>query len=201
MNIQAFTVDDLHEIVDALSTAVDAKDPYTHGHSERVAHLAMAIAKTMGLTSDQQSILHIGAHLHDVGKIGIPDAVLRKPGRLTDEEYAIIKTHSMIGYTIVRKVRILHPIAAIVRSHHERMDGKGYPDGLRGEEIPIEARIVAVADSYDAMTSQRPYRICISSVEAVNEVKRCSGTQFDATVVEALAQLLSIGQLAIEKSA
>lgn len=201
MNIQAFTVEDLHEFVDALSTAVDAKDPYTHGHSERVAHLAIAIASTMGLTCEQQSNLHIGAHLHDVGKIGVPDAVLRKPGRLTDEEYAAIKMHSIIGYNIVRKVRILHPVAAIVRSHHERMDGRGYPDGLQGEEIPIEARIVAVADSYDAMTSQRLYKVCVSSAEAVNEVKRCAGTQFDADVVEALVQLFARGALKIEQSA
>jgi len=201
MTIQSFTVDDLHEIVDALSTAVDAKDPYTYGHSERVAHLALAIASAMGLNPDQQSLLHIGAHLHDVGKIGIPDAVLRKPGRLTDEEYTTITTHSVIGYNIVRKVRILHPIAAIVRSHHERIDGKGYPDGLRGEEIPLEARIVAVADSYDAMTSQRLYRVCVSSAEAVNEVKRCSGTQFDGAVVDALVQLFVSGALDIERSA
>jgi putative nucleotidyltransferase with HDIG domain len=201
MNIQAFTVDDLHEIVDALSTAVDAKDPYTHGHSERVAHLAIAIARTMGMTREQQSILHIGAHLHDVGKIGVPDAVLCKPGRLTDEEYAAIKMHSMIGYNIVRKVRILHPVAAIVRSHHERMDGRGYPDGLQGEGIPMEARIVAVADSYDAMTSQRLYKVCVSPAEAVNEVKRCAGTQFDAGVVEALIQLFASGALTIEQSA
>lgn len=201
MNIQAFTVDDLHEIVDALSTAVDAKDPYTHGHSERVAHLAIAIARTMGMTREQQSILHIGAHLHDVGKIGVPDAVLCKPGRLTDEEYAAIKMHSMIGYNIVRKVRILHPVAAIVRSHHERMDGRGYPDGLQGDEIPMEARIVAVADSYDAMTSQRLYKVCVSPAEAVNEVKRCAGTQFDADVVEAFIQLFARGALTIEQSA
>ncbi|WP_312516622.1 HD-GYP domain-containing protein [Anaerospora sp.] len=201
MNIQAFTVDDLHEIVDALSTAVDAKDPYTHGHSERVAHLAIAIARTMGMTREQQSILHIGAHLHDVGKIGVPDAVLCKPGRLTDEEYAAIKMHSMIGYNIVRKVRILHPVATIVRSHHERMDGRGYPDGLQGEEIPMEARIVAVADSYDAMTSQRLYKVCVSPAEAVNEVKRCAGTQFDADVVEAFNQLFASGALTIEQSA
>lgn len=201
MTIQSFTVDDLHEIVDALSTAVDAKDPYTHGHSERVAHLALSIATAMRLTPDRQSILHIGAHLHDVGKIGVPDAVLCKPGRLTEEEYAAIKTHSVTGYNIVRKVRILHPVAAIVRSHHERIDGRGYPDGLRGEEIPLEARIVAVADSYDAMTSQRLYRVRVSSAEAVNEMKRCAGTQFDAAVVDVLVQLFVSGALDIEQSA
>jgi len=107
----------------------------------------------------------------------------------------------MIGYNIVRKVRILHPVAAIVRSHHERMDGRGYPDGLQGEEIPMEARIVAVADSYDAMTSQRLYKVCVSPAEAVNEVKRCAGTQFDADVVEAFNQLFASGALTIEQSA
>lgn len=199
--INLFTSDDLHDIVDALAAAVDAKDPYTYGHSARVAEISLAIAQAMGLTKDEQYKVHIGAHLHDVGKIGIPDAVLTKPGRLTEEEFELIRQHSAIGYTIVKKVKILEPIADIVRHHHERIDGRGYPDALKGEEISLGARIVAVADAFDAMTSKRTYRIRVSYEEAITELERCAGAQFDPRVVSAFATIIRSGAFRLSLSA
>lgn len=190
MSIPCFTIDDLHEVVDALAAAVDAKDSYTCGHSERVAEISQAIAAELGLDEQEQYFIHIGAHLHDVGKIGIPDAVITKPGRLSTDEYAMIKLHPEIGYHIVSKVKILQEASLIVRHHHERMDGQGYPEGLKGEAIPLGARIVAVADSFDAMTSKRLYRSSVSVEEALRELRRCSGTQFDPAAVQAFARVI-----------
>jgi putative nucleotidyltransferase with HDIG domain len=175
---------DLHEIVDAFSTTLDAKSTYTCGHSERVAEIALAIAKVLGLTESEQMRIHIGAHLHDIGKIGIPDSILNKPGKLTDIEYETMKTHPTIGYHIVSKIRVLKPMADIVWHHHERMDGKGYPDGLKGDKISLASRIVAIADTFDAMTSQRAYREKLSMDEAIAELKRHRGTQFDAAIID-----------------
>jgi len=175
---------DLHEIVDAFSTTLDAKSAYTCGHSERVAEISLAIAKVLALPESEQMRIHIGAHLHDIGKIGIPDCILNKPGKLSDIEYETMKTHPMIGYHIVSKIRVLKPMVDIVRHHHERMDGKGYPDGLKGDEISLASRIIAIADTFDAMTSQRAYRKKLSVAEAIEELQRHRGTQFDAALVD-----------------
>nr|WP_038667239.1 HD-GYP domain-containing protein [Pelosinus sp. UFO1] len=189
-NLQTLvTTDDLHDIVDALSTALEAKSSYTCGHSERVAELSLLIAQAMGLPLAEQERIHIGAHLHDIGKIGIPDAILNKPGRLTEVEFDTIRQHPEIGGTIVGKIKVFASVADIVRHHHERFDGKGYPDGLGGEQISLGARIVAVADSFDAMTTLRTYRQVFSVQEAIEETKRCRGSQFDPAVVDVLVAL------------
>lgn len=183
------TLEDLHDIVDALSTALDAKNSCMCGHSERVAELSLLIAKTMCLPLAEQERIHIGAHLHDIGKIGIPDAILNKPGKLTEEEFAIIRQHPEIGSTIVGKIKVFRSVADIVRHHHERFDGRGYPDGLQGNAISLGARIVAVADSFDAMTTARSYRTALSIDEAVEETGRCKGGQFDPVIVDVLKAL------------
>jgi putative nucleotidyltransferase with HDIG domain len=187
--VDLVTLDDLHDIVDALSTALDAKNSNMCGHSERVAELSLLIAKTMGLSFAEQQRIHIGAHLHDIGKIGIPDAILNKPGKLTDDEFNTIRQHPEIGGTIVGKIKVFHSVADIVRHHHERFDGKGYPDGLCGEEISLGARIVAVADSFDAMTTMRTYRLAFSVSQAIEEAERCKGSQFDPGIVDILKAL------------
>lgn len=188
---QFVTAEDLHDLVDALSTALDAKSSHTCGHSERVASLSLQLAQRIGLSSMEQERIHIGAHLHDIGKIGIPDAILNKPHKLTQDEFALMKQHPEIGSRIVGKVRVLEPVADIVRHHHERFDGRGYPDGLQGKVISIGARIVAVADSFDAMMSARPYRLARGLEEVLKEMQRCRGSQFDPDIVDALVLLVT----------
>lgn len=182
---------DLHDLVDALSTALDAKNTHMCGHSERVAKLSLLMAKKMGLPLVEQEKIHIGAHLHDIGKIGIPDVILNKPGKLTEREFAIIRQHPEIGGNIVGKVKAFSAVADIVRHHHERFDGKGYPDRLCGMEISLGARIVAVADSFDAMITMRSYRLSKTIYEAMVEIERCQGSQFDPDVVEVLKNVVS----------
>ncbi|MBI4475916.1 MAG: HD domain-containing protein [Acidobacteria bacterium] len=174
----------------ALATALDARDPYTAGHSERVSALSVSIGRHMNLSSEELEVLRLGALLHDIGKIGISDAVLRKAGPLTAEEFEIIKLHPTLGARILKSVRFLQPHLSIVELHHERPDGKGYPHGLRGEEVPLGARIVHVADAYDAITSARAYRPGRASSDAVAEIWRYRGTEFDAEVAEALVAVL-----------
>jgi HD-GYP domain-containing protein (c-di-GMP phosphodiesterase class II) len=174
----------------ALALALDARDPYTAGHSERVGAVSVAVGRQMALPDDQIEILRLGALLHDIGKIGISDNVLRKPGALTPEEFELIKTHPGVGARILRSVPFLAPQLPIVELHHERPDGQGYPHRLRGDEIPLLARIVHVADAFDAITSARAYRPARGAAEALRELWRCAGTQFDAEVVQALASAL-----------
>ncbi len=168
----------------SLVSTIEAKDPYTKLHSHRVTQWSIEIAKTMKLPQGDIDIIKSAGILHDIGKIGIPDSVLMKPGKLTDEEYQIIKTHPTIGENIVMPLNLLPQERALIRNHHERWDGNGYPDGLKGEENPLVARILAVADSYDAMTSERVYREAKKEKVALSEIKRCSGSQFDPDVVE-----------------
>lgn len=194
--ISHFSIADLHQIVDALTTALDAKNDYTCGHSCRVADLCQALAQQLRLSAAEQQAIGIAAHLHDIGKIGIPDSVLLKPGRLTSEEFSIIKTHPVIGFSIVNKVSFLAEVAQIILYHHERIDGQGYPEGLTGDAIPLGARIIAVCDSFDAMTSSRSYRNCISGEQALAELWHCAGTQFDPTIVSAFNQMLNTSSLA-----
>jgi putative nucleotidyltransferase with HDIG domain len=174
----------------ALATALDARDPYTAGHSERVGVLSVAISRSLGLPPEEIEVIRLGALLHDIGKIGVPDDVLRKPGALTEAEFACIKTHPVLGARILRSVPFLAPHIPIVELHHERPDGQGYPNGLRGDDIPLAARIVHVADAYDAITSARAYRAARPADEALKELWRCAGTGFHAEIVGALATAL-----------
>jgi putative nucleotidyltransferase with HDIG domain len=174
----------------ALAVALDARDPYTAGHSERVSVVSVAIGRALGLPEADVEVLRLGALMHDIGKIGVPDEILRKPGGLTDAEYDAIKQHPTLGARILRSVPFLAPHLPIVELHHERPDGRGYPHGLRGDDIPLAARIVHVADAYDAMTSARAYRGAMPSVDALRELWRCAGTEFHADIVGALATAL-----------
>jgi putative nucleotidyltransferase with HDIG domain len=171
----------------ALAAALDARDPYTAGHSERVSVLSVAIARTLSLSSEAVDVIRLGALLHDIGKIGIPDSVLLKAGPLSAAEFDVIKQHPVVGARILRTVPFLIPHIPIVELHHERPDGRGYPHGLRGDDIPMAARIVHVADAYDAITTKRAYRAARPPSDALRELRRCCGTEFHAEVVEALA--------------
>jgi putative nucleotidyltransferase with HDIG domain len=196
--------DQFHKTVSVLAQAVELRDDYTGNHTQRVTRYAIMLGEKLALTDDQMELIKIGGPLHDVGKIGIDDAILRKPGRLTGEEYAIMQTHTTKGAEILSSIPEMEPIIPIVRSHHERWDGTGYPDRLAGEEIPLLARIVAVADAFDAMTSNRPYHENKKGKPpawAFGEVERQLGRQFDPTVgasfisireeiVRAMAELL-----------
>jgi len=174
----------------ALATALDARDPYTAGHSDRVSVLSVAIGRELHLSDEQIEILRLGALLHDIGKIGVPDAILMKAGPLTDEERARIQLHPGLGARILKSVPFLAPHIPIVELHHERPDGRGYPHGLRGDDIPMAARIVHVADAYDAITSARAYRVARPSGDAMQELWRCAGTEYHADIVGALATAL-----------
>lgn len=165
---------------------VEARDPYTGSHTARVARYARAIATVLGWNEDQLATLELGAQLHDVGKIGIADEILRKPGPLTREEYREMQTHVAIGLRILGGVRVLGSIMPFVAYHHERIDGKGYPFGLAGPAIPLEGRLLAVADAFDAITSERPYRAARSLSVGLAELDAHRGTQFDPEMVEAL---------------
>ena len=176
--------------VRALAAALDARDPYTAGHSERVSIFAVAMGEELKLDFDAKETLRLGALLHDIGKIGVPDEVLRKSGALTAAEFETIKTHPSAGARILRSIPFLAPHIPIVELHHERPDGLGYPYGLRGDDIPLAARIVHVADAFDAMTSARAYRSGRMPVEAIAELRRCVGTDFDGASVEALIAAL-----------
>jgi response regulator RpfG family c-di-GMP phosphodiesterase len=173
----------------ALVAALDAREHETSDHSQRVVEYTSAIAERLGLRGPELEEIGRGALLHDIGKIGVPDAVLLKPARLTTQEWAEMKRHPDIGYQMIQGIPFLSTPAAIVLSHQERFDGKGYPRGLLGEEIHIGARIFALADTLDAMTSDRPYRQGTSFENAVNEIERCSGTQFDPEVVRAFMDI------------
>ncbi len=175
-----------HEFVDALTKTVDARDPYTALHSYRVAEISEILAREMGYKEDFVLWIHIAGHLHDIGKIGIRDSILLKPGKLTPEEMDEIKRHPKVGADIVSKVTDLNPIVEIILHHHESWDGKGYPKGLSGEGISPGARIISVADSLDAMLSERPYRPAMSLSAALSEINSLSGTRYDPRVVETL---------------
>jgi len=178
-----------HDVIACLVAALEARDIYTSGHSDRVADMAYDIAKVMGLSGFELEELHIAAHLHDIGKLGVPDQILNKKGRLMPHEFEQIKLHPEIGYKILSESKGLKTIATIVRHHHERWDGKGYPGGLKYDKIPLGARIIAVSDSIDAMVSERPYRRALSWEECIEEVVLNKGIQFDPVVVEATEKL------------
>lgn len=173
----------------ALTAAIDAKDRYTRGHSERVAYMATRLGEAIGLDAETSQRLHIAGMVHDVGKIGVPEAVLSKPGRLTDDEFALIKLHPEIGYRILRDIPQFADILPGVLSHHERWDGRGYPHGLKGDAIPMFARLIAIADSFDAMSSTRTYRSAMPREKVLAEVEKCGGTQFDPQLARYFVEL------------
>lgn len=181
------------DVLVALASAVDAKDPATEHHCGRVAERSLWLARMATLGQDEIEAVGYGAVLHDVGKIGIREDVLRKPGALTDEERTEMQRHPLVGAEILRPLRLGRQVSPIVRAHHERWDGRGYPDGLAGEAIPIGARIVSVVDAHDAMTHDRPYRQRLSEDEAVNELLRNRGTQFDPELVDLF--IASLGRI------
>ncbi|MCL5291931.1 MAG: HD domain-containing protein [Actinobacteria bacterium] len=175
----------------ALALAIEAKDPCTRGHCQAVASYAVAIAERLNLDGNETARLETAALLHDIGKIGIPEEILKKPGKLDESERNVVKLHPFTGVQIIEPVEHLSSVLPIIYHHHERYDGKGYIDGLIGEHIPMGSRILAVADSFDAMTSDRPYRNALSISEAIEELKRCSGNQFDPDVVNAFLEVLN----------
>lgn len=177
------------ETIRAIVAALDLRDTETEHHASRVAEIAVALGRRLKLTPAELSELEIGALLHDVGKIGVPDRVLRKPGPLTEKEWAIMRRHPELGFQMLRSFPSLESAARLVRAHHEHFDGGGYPQGLAREEIPLPARIFAVADAYDAIISTRPYRSARSHEEALTEIGRCAGSQFDPQVVRAFLEI------------
>jgi putative nucleotidyltransferase with HDIG domain len=180
----------LLDTIAALAHAIEAKDGYTIHHCEKMTGRAVALAQALNLPRQEVENLRLGAILHDIGKIGIPDAVLNKPGRLTAEEYEIIKEHAAIGARIVQNVAALQGVVPIIHHHQERYDGSGYPRGLKGEEIPVGARIIGVVDTYGAMTEDRIYRKAPGHTAAVNELTRLAGKQFDPAIVKVFLALL-----------
>jgi putative two-component system response regulator len=196
---QARRIEELSlERLQALVHALEEKDPYLRGHSVRVANYAFRIGRELGLAAQALDLISLGAELHDIGKIGVSEAVLHKPGKLSDAEYRHIMEHPVTGARILGPLMRDVPVAlAIVRSHHERLDGKGFPDGLKGDEISLEVRIVTIADSFDAMTSLRPYRPALSVQGAVQELQDCKGVQFDAAAVEAFLRAFPAASLPV----
>jgi putative nucleotidyltransferase with HDIG domain len=178
-------------MLSTLSRAIEARDPYTRGHSARVTEIAEAIARRLGWDAERLALLRVGGPLHDVGKLGVSDEVLAKPGRLDDDELEQIREHPKLGARILLRVAAFRAAIPYVLYHHERWDGNGYPTGRAGEQIPLEARVLAVADAFDAMTSDRPYRRPLDHQAAVAEVARCSGTQFDPEVVRIFLELFA----------
>ncbi|WP_291327580.1 HD-GYP domain-containing protein [Desulfovibrio sp. UCD-KL4C] len=182
----------VHQFAESLGNAIDAKDTCTSSHSDEVAVISKALGVQIRLKPDECRALHIAGHLHDIGKIGIPDSILKKKGKLTDEEYEVVKEHPVIGSEIVSPVLVFsgeNGITEMILYHHERFDGKGYPAGLKGTDIPFGARIIAVADTLSAIMQDRPYRKAMSFNHALKEIKRCSQTQFDPVVVNALLEV------------
>lgn len=180
--------------IQRLARTLDAKDPSTEGHSERVSAYAVQIARALGMSESEVENVRTVALLHDIGKIGVPDSVLNKPGRLTDEEFEMMKQHTVAGSDIIKDIDMIPGVAVGARSHHERYDGRGYPDHLKGEDIPYIARIIAVADSYDAMTSNRVYRKHLTNEEVFSEIEKGVGTQFDPGIAQQVLALLRSGE-------
>ena len=179
-----------YDTVKALINAIEAKDPYTSGHANRVGEYSVAIAQEINLSSKQIEIIKNAALLHDIGKIGIDDRILNKQERLSDLELEVIKNHPSIGYDIIKDIGFLKDVMNIVKHHHEKWDGSGYPQGLKGSEIPIETTILTISDAYDAMTTDRPYRKALSSEEAVKELLKYSGTQFNPEIIDKAIETL-----------
>ncbi len=177
--------------LNSMAKIIDARDPYTSQHSSRVTDLSSQIGRAINLADDEIDVLCISASLHDIGKVGIPDHVLLKPGRLNSEEYTVIKQHPDIGANIIQPILPMQKEAEIIRHHHEKYDGSGYPAGLKGPRIPLLSRIITLADAYDAMTSDRPYRKGLPPEKALDEIRKCRGTQFDPDLVDIFIELIA----------
>lgn len=190
-------LDNAENVIRALVRALEGKDPYSHKHTERVATYSVLLAEASGVAGEDLRNLLMGAQVHDIGKIGIDDAVLRNPAKLEAHELRQIQMHPVIGAEICKPLAALSRVVGIVRSHHERIDGEGYPDHLQGERIPIEARIVAIADSFDAMISHRRYRQAKSVPEAAKTLQRGAGTQWDDLLVAMFLRLLNSGKIVV----
>ena len=188
------------QVLRTLSTTIETKDEYTRGHSHRVGEYAALIARELGWSQEEIINLKNTADLHDIGKIGVPDTILNKPTKLTEDEYIIIKDHTVIGAEILKNITLIPHAAEVARSHHERYDGTGYPDGLKGEDIPLYARVIAVADSYDAMSSRRIYRSALSRQEICEEIRSNQGKQFDPVIAEVFLRLLTEDRLQVQEA-
>ncbi len=180
-----------HDIIECLTSALEAKDNYTSGHSTRVADMAYELAKKIGVKGKELQRIHMAAHLHDIGKIGIPDRILHKKGRLLPHEFALIQQHPIIGYNTLKKSKKLSQISRIVLHHHERWDGEGYPTGIAGKKIPLGSRIIAICDTIDAMTTKRSYREAFTWEYCIQEIKANQGLQFDPELVDAAQSLFN----------
>ncbi|WP_312354024.1 HD-GYP domain-containing protein [Aminipila sp.] len=185
MNVRCVTVI-YHDLIDSIVAALEARDQYTANHSRRVSDMTEQACIALGMNEQEYENIHIAAHVHDIGKIGIPDAILMKPGKLSDEEWAYIKMHPQIGADILNKSQTLQPLSKIVLHHHESWDGGGYPSGLKKIDIPWGARIIAICDSIDAMMSDRIYRKALSSEECMNEIDKCSGRLYDPHIAKCI---------------
>ena len=179
----------LDGIIQAMGRTIEFRDPYTAGHQMRVASIAVAIAKEMGIPKDQLEWIHVAGKIHDLGKISVPAEILSKPGKLNENEFAMIKTHPSIGYDIIASIEFPWPIAQVILQHHERINGSGYPQGLSGEDILLEARIFCVADVVEAMASHRPYRPALGIEKALNEISENKGVLYDSNVASALSRI------------
>ena len=188
-------------ILAALSRAIETRDPYTCGHSTRVTRLAEALARRLGWNEDRLAALRVGGRLHDVGKLAIAETILLKPGRLEPAELAQIRQHPAVGARMIRRFAFAREALPYVLYHHERWDGGGYPTGKAGKAIPVEARVLALADAFDAMTSARPYRAALDPAVALEEVERCAGTQFDPSLAVAFVDVWSTGVLGALRTA
>jgi HD-GYP domain-containing protein (c-di-GMP phosphodiesterase class II) len=183
------------ETIRTLAAAIDAKDPYTRGHSERVASYSMALSRHLGLKQEEIFRIHIAAILHDVGKLGVKDGILNKPGGLSDEEFEVMRQHPSIGAQIMSPIRMLKDIIPGIRNHHETWDGNGYPDRLKGDQIPMVARIIGVADTFDAMTTTRPYQKAMTLDYVLEKIRSMSGTRFDPLVIDAFLAAVEAGDI------
>lgn len=179
----------LNETVGALATTLESRDPYTAGHQKRVAQLAVKIAREMGLPEERVKGIGIAGTLHDIGKINVPAEILSKPGKLNNAEFMLIKAHPEVGYDILKPIEFPTPVAEMVKQHHERLNGTGYPDGMSGNDILLEAKILAVADVVEAMSSHRPYRDALGLDKALEEIKKNAGILYDEDVVSACLSL------------
>ena len=191
----------LEGAIAALSTMSEIRDPYTGGHQQRVAELAEGLARTMGLDGPTCRLLHVAGMLHDIGKISVPFEILNKPRSLTEAEFSLVRTHSESGYEILRPLRFEGPVAEIVREHHERLDGSGYPQGLRGDGLRLESRILAVADVVEAMSFHRPYRPALGIDFALQEIRRLAGPALNRDVVDICGELIESGSFAFSETA
>ncbi len=180
------------EVMEALAHTIDAKDKYTNGHSERVAIYSRSLAIRLGLSIEEQDTAYYMGLLHDIGKIGIPNEIINKTTKLTDEEFELMQSHPILGYDILKEIKSMPELAMGARWHHEFYNGKGYPDGKSGEELPLLVRIVSVADSYDAMTSNRSYRKYIPQAEARAEIEKGIGIQFDPDVAKCMLEIIDL---------